>query len=67
MRDDCPSAWSASWVLLVIGAPMWLAIVVLIMLVSAPGIPMAERAYTRTPLKGVTTPQYFIEALARGI
>ena len=27
--------------------------------VSDPGIPIAERAYTRTPRNGVTTPQYF--------
>ena len=35
--------------------------------VSDPGIPMAERTYTLTPLKGVATPQYFIEFRDKGI
>ena len=30
--------------------------------VSDPGIPIAERTYTLTPLKGVATPQYFMES-----
>ena len=32
-----------------------------------PGIPIAERAFTRTPRNGVTTPQYFIDSCDRGI
>ena len=35
--------------------------------VSEPGMPMADRAYTRTPWNGVATPQYFIEPHERGI
>lgn len=32
-----------------------------------PGIPMPERVNTLAPLDGVTTPQYFMESVARGI
>ena len=35
--------------------------------VSDPGIPIAQRVCTRTPLNRVTTPQYFDEILDRGI
>ena len=35
--------------------------------VSEPGMPMADRAYTRTPRNGVATPQYFIESRETGI
>ncbi|KAH3755253.1 hypothetical protein DPMN_189943 [Dreissena polymorpha] len=35
--------------------------------VSEPGIPIAVLVYTRTPLDGVTTPQYFIESLLKCI
>ncbi|KAJ8347456.1 hypothetical protein AAFF_G00199520 [Aldrovandia affinis] len=35
--------------------------------VSDPSMPMALRTYTRTPLNGVTTPQYFHESLDKGI
>ena len=35
--------------------------------VSEPGIPMADLLYTKVPLKGVATPQYFIDDLLRGI
>ena len=30
--------------------------------VSDLGIPIAERTYSLTPLKGVATPQYFMES-----
>ena len=32
--------------------------------VSEPGMPIAHRVYTRTPLKGVETLQYFIDFFA---
>ena len=35
--------------------------------VSEPGMPMTNRAYTRTPRNGVATPQYFMESRERGI
>ena len=35
--------------------------------VSEPSMPMADRAYTRTPRNGVATPQYFIESRESGI
>ena len=35
--------------------------------VSEPGMPMADRAYTRTPRNGVATPQYFMESRESGI
>ena len=35
--------------------------------VSEPGIHIADLRYTRTPLNGVTTPQYLIESFDNGI
>ena len=35
--------------------------------VSEPGMPMTDRAYTRTPRNGVATPQYFMESREGGI
>ena len=35
--------------------------------VSDPGMPIAAVKYTLVPLKGVDTPQYFIDAESRGI